>query len=559
MILVRNIRLPLSAGEPQAFEKALHTLRVPCSKVEHTGVAKLSVDARHGQPKLVYTVAVTLKQPGEEAALAARCPDAVLHRRADFTLHAGTQPLAHRPVVCGLGPAGLFAALLLARQGYRPIVLERGPALDARVQAVEHFSATGQLDPNANIQFGEGGAGTFSDGKLTTRIGDELCDFVTEVFLQHGAPAEIAWKQKPHVGTDLLRGVITSIRKEIESLGGEVHFNTALTGLERKNGQLVGITTTNGSFACETLVFAVGHSARDTFSMLMDSGLMLECKPFSVGFRAEHLQSEIEKSLYHEAAGHPALPRGEYQLSQHVGDRCVYTFCMCPGGFIVPAASGPEQVVVNGMSPSNRGSRWSNSGMVVEIQPEDFISGELKMESGELAAQQNAQLLAINPLLSNSQLSTLNTQLTPLHFQEELERQCWLQGGRRQTAPAQRMLDFTRKKLSFDLPESSYSPGLISSPLHFWMPDFISKRLSLGFQQFGRTSHGFLTNEAVMIGVETRTSSPVRIVRDKETLQHVTVRGLFPCGEGAGYAGGIVSAGVDGERCAEAVANYINH
>ena len=390
-------------------------------------------------------------------------------------------------IVVGAGPGGLFAALRLIELGLRPVIVERGKDVRERKKDL-----------------------------------------------------------------DKLPRVIENMRNTIIECGGEVHFQTRMDALIIENNEIKGIETNTGKTFLGPVILATGHSARDVYRWLAANGVTIEAKGIAVGVRLEHPAMLIDQIQYHNKNGRGKyLPAAEYSFVTQAEGRGVYSFCMCPGGFIVPAASGPEQVVVNGMSPSNRGSRWSNSGMVVEIQPEDLINGEW-------AAQQNEQLLAINPLLSNSQLSTLNTQLTPLHFQEELERQCWLQGGRRQTAPAQRMLDFTRKKLSYDLPESSYSPGLVSSPLHFWMPDFISKRLSLGFQQFGRSSHGFLTNEAVMIGVETRTSSPVRIVRDKETLQHVTVRGLFPCGEGAGYAGGIVSAGVDGERCAEAVANYIN-
>jgi len=325
MLLVRNIRLPLTCPDPdaEAAAKALAILRVPARRAAHCGVAKLSVDARHGTPVLVYTIAVTLKDEGEESALAGASPCVCYTQPPKFDFTTGKTPLTHRPVVVGLGPAGLFAALLLARRGYRPLVLERGPALDERIRAVEHFEKTGTLDPNANIQFGEGGAGTFSDGKLTTRVGDPLCAFVTGAFLDHGAPADIAWRQKPHVGTDLLRGVIRSIRGEIEALGGEVRFNTALTGLHTRNGALTGIETTAGPVPCEQMILAIGHSARDTFAMLHGLGLPLECKPFSVGFRAEHLQTEIDKSLYHGAAGHPALPKGEYQLSQHVSGGAV--------------------------------------------------------------------------------------------------------------------------------------------------------------------------------------------------------------------------------------------
>ena len=463
-------------------------------------------------------------------------------------------------IVVGAGPGGLFAALRLIELGLRPVIVERGKDVRERKKDLAQISREHTVDPESNYSFGEGGAGAYSDGKLYTRSKKRgNIDKILNVFCQHGASAAILADAHPHIGTDKLPRVIENMRNTIIECGGEVHFQTRMDALIIENNEIKGIETNTGKTFLGPVILATGHSARDVYRWLAANGVTIEAKGIAVGVRLEHPAMLIDQIQYHNKNGRGKyLPAAEYSFVTQAEGRGVYSFCMCPGGFIVPAASGPEQVVVNGMSPSNRGSRWSNSGMVVEIQPEDLINGEWKMENGEWAAQQNEQLLAINPLLSNSQLSTLNTQLTPLHFQEELERHCWLQGGRRQTAPAQRMLDFTRKKLSYDLPESSYSPGLISSPLHFWMPDFISKRLSLGFQQFGRSSHGFLTNEAVMIGVETRTSSPVRIVRDKETLQHVTVRGLFPCGEGAGYAGGIVSAGVDGERCAEAVANYIN-
>lgn len=448
-------------------------------------------------------------------------------------------------IVVGAGPGGLFAALRLIELGLRPIIVERGKDVRERKKDLALISREHTVNPESNYSFGEGGAGAYSDGKLYTRSKKRgSVDKILNVFCQHGASTAILADAHPHIGTDKLPRVIENMRNTIIACGGEVHFETRMDALIIENEEIKGIETNTGKTFLGPVILATGHSARDVYRWLANNNVTIEAKGIAVGVRLEHPANLIDQIQYHSRNGRGKyLPAAEYSFVTQVEGRGVYSFCMCPGGFIVPAASGPEQVVVNGMSPSNHGSRWSNSGMVVEIQPEDLISEKLKVESEKCELS-----------TSNSQLSALSM----MHFQEELERQSWLQGGRRQTAPAQRMVDFTRKKLSYDLPESSYSPGLVSSPLHFWMPDFITKRLSQGFQQFGRMSHGFLTNEAVMIGVETRTSSPVRIVRDKDTLQHITIRGLFPCGEGAGYAGGIVSAGIDGERCAEAAANYLN-
>ena len=445
-------------------------------------------------------------------------------------------------IVVGAGPGGLFAALRLIEQGLRPIVVERGKNVRDRKVDIARISREHKVDPESNYSFGEGGAGAYSDGKLYTRSKKRgNVDKILNVFCQHGASTSILVDAHPHIGTDKLPRVIENMRNTILECGGEVHFETRMDALIIEKEKVVGIETNTGKTFRGPVILATGHSARDVYRWLHNNGVQLEAKGIAVGVRLEHPSHLIDQIQYHNKNGRGKyLPAAEYSFVHQVDGRGVYSFCMCPGGFVVPAASGPHQIVVNGMSPSNRGGKWSNSGMVVELRPEDLLNEELKTKNEELGIEANGE----GPLAM-------------MHLQEALEATCWQQGNMRQTAPAQRMVDFTRKKLSYDLPASSYSPGLISSPLHFWMPKFISERLSKGFQQFGKSSHGFLTNEAVMIGMETRTSAPVRIVRDNETLQHITVGGLFPCGEGAGYAGGIVSAGIDGERCADAVAHYL--
>ena len=427
-------------------------------------------------------------------------------------------------IVVGAGPGGLFAALRLIELGLRPIILERGKNVHDRKKDLAAISKTQEIDPESNYCFGEGGAGAYSDGKLYTRSKKRgNSDKILNVFCQHGASTAILADAHPHIGTDRLPKVIESMRNTIISCGGEVHFQTKMTQLILKGDTVVGCVADKEYKG--PVILATGHSARDVYKYLSEARIELEAKGIAVGVRLEHPSQLIDQIQYHSKNGRGKwLPAAEYSFVTQIGGRGVYSFCMCPGGFVIPAATDKGQIVVNGMSPANRGTAWSNSGMVVEVRPEDVEGDDV---------------------------------LRVLRFQEELEYLCWQQGNMRQTAPAQRMSDFVNGKLSYDLPKSSYAPGLISSPLHFWLPDLVSDRLREGFKVFGRKSHGFLTNEAVLIGVETRTSSPLRIVRDGDTLQHVRIQGLFPCGEGAGYAGGIVSAGVDGERCAEMCAAYL--
>lgn len=540
MIEVRGIAVPLSFGSGDPDEQLLvrtasSRLGIEAGRIASVRMLRRSVDARRkGNVHFVATVGVTLHNAtgDEEAALVASiaCDDVIVSTlESPRTIAALAVPPHVRPVVVGTGPAGLFAALILARAGARPLVIDRGDPVDARVRAVDQFIRTGELDLNSNIQFGEGGAGTFSDGKLTTNTRDLRCRFVLETLVAAGAPEEILWQAKPHIGTDRLTGAVRRIRREIESLGGEVRFRTQLTEilLDPDNAITgVGIRSDRGAeeLGVEALVLATGHSARDTFDLLLCRGAHLAQKPFSLGVRVEHAQQMVDRAQYGSAAGHPALGAADYKLScQLPSGRGVYTFCMCPGGWVVAAASEAEGVVTNGMSRFARECANANAAFLVSVTPADFGSD--------------------HPLAG-------------VEFQRRWERAAFELGGGDFHAPAQLMGDFLQGAESTGpgSVQPTYPRGVRYADLTSCLPEFVVAALREAAPILDRRMRGFSTADALLTGVETRSSSPVRVVRDS-TLQS-NLRGLYPCGEGAGYAGGIMSAAVDGMRCAEAVLSH---
>ena len=515
-ILVSGIRQPFGEPEETAVESACRQCGLPYGRTKGL-VYRVSIDARHGRIHQVYTILLEGAADEEEIVRKAGSAQIRLKKDTVFAPTPGNARLAHRPVVVGFGPAGLFAAYVLAAYGYRPLVLERGGCLDDRDAAVDRFWSGGALDENCNIQFGEGGAGAYSDGKLTTRIADPLCDEVLRTLVRFGAPDDILRQAKPHIGTDLLKLVVRAMRGEIVRLGGEIRFRCALTGLESRAGALAGLRTEQGELACEQAVLAIGHSARDTFLSLNRAGIYMEPKPFSVGARIEHLQEEIDRALYGRAAGMPGLPPAEYTLSYREGGRACYSFCMCPGGQVVAAQSEKDTVVTNGMSYHARDGRGANAAIVVSVDPTDFG------QPGPLGG---------------------------VAFQRQIEHAAFVAAGGYR-APCQTVGDFLDDRASRKAGSvrPTYPIGVAYGRVDTCLPDFVTGMMRTGLRAFGRRIRGFDRADALLTAPETRTSSPVRLTRGAD-LYSRSLAGLIPCGEGAGYAGGIMSAAVDGIRAA---------
>lgn len=526
MIRINELKLPLDYTENDLKKAAANAIKVDPSKISSVTLAKRSVDARK-KDSIKFTAAVDVALSVDENSVLRRCKNnkAAIHTPYVYDL-PNEKPLAKRPVVVGAGPGGLFAALILAQCGQQPILIERGKSVDDRTADVALFWNGGKLDTNSNVQFGEGGAGAFSDGKLNTGTKDSRSRKVLEEFVSHGAPEEILWAAKPHIGTDRLKPTVKSIRNDIISLGGEVRFETTLTKLDIKNDRLVGIEVeSNGktdTIETDAVILALGHSARDTFNMLYNSGFAMEAKPFSVGVRIEHLQTKINKAQYGAFYDHPKLGAADYKLSVHLkSGRGVYTFCMCPGGYVVAAASEENTVVTNGMSEFARDSKNANSALLVGVTPDDFGS---------------------------------DSPLAGIEFQRKIERAAFKAGGKTYRAPVSRAGDLLAKKKTTALGSviPSYKPGYEFAQADEYLPGFVTNSIREALPLLGGRLKGFDEPDAVITGAETRSSSPVRILRG-ETLEALGITGVYPCGEGAGYAGGIMSAAADGIRCAEAL------
>ncbi|HQD91148.1 MAG TPA: FAD-binding protein [Syntrophomonadaceae bacterium] len=523
-IRVRGLRLPLEHEEQDIIEKAAQRIGVTVEDIHGFSKVRKAVDARRREIFITYTVDIDLADDVQLAAGCLESPDVtIVPLKPTPVLKPGDQVLPIAPVIVGSGPAGLFCGLLLARQGYNPVIIEKGLDMDRRIAAVESFWSQGKLDPITNPQFGEGGAGTFSDGKLTTRIGDQRVDYVLEAFVEYGAPEEIRYLKKPHVGTDIIRQVVKKIRQEILDLGGEFYFNACLTDVSINKMSIQSIVINNRvEIPCAVLVLATGHSARDVYRLLKEREVQLIPKAFAVGLRVEHPQEWIDKVQYGTYAGHSLLGAADYHLTYQdkALGRSVYTFCMCPGGYVVATASEPGQVVTNGMSYYARDSGVGNSALVVTLFPEDWGK----------------------------------TTLGGMEFQQELEEKAFRMGGGNYRAPAQRLVDFMAHQYNdeADYTLATYKPGITPANLGELLPHPLGQVMERGIQYWHRRMAGFIHERAVLTGIETRTSAPVRIERVSQ-LHSVNVNNLYPCGEGAGYAGGIVSAAVDGLKVAEQI------